>query len=92
METLNQIWFLIKTHIKYFGNTVTEMEKEKLGKKLLECKCTLPRQQFNLINIVREVATKAQESAAALKWCLEIIHAFLDSKAAKYPFSILYNV
>ena len=59
------------------------MEKEKLSKKLLDCKCSNPRQQNNLLDIIRMVGLQAHESGVALKWCLELINSFLDSKTPK---------
>jgi hypothetical protein len=91
LDTLDQVWLLVKTHVRHFNNTVTEMEKEKLSKKLQECKCSQPRQQVNLLNIMREIALHAHESGIALKWCLELINSFLDSKTPKYPFNTTHR-
>lgn len=83
VDPLEALWLLTKAHINVFTTTASEFGKEKVAKKLGELKPATNKQQACLLYIITEIAIRAKEQTLSVKWALDLIYLYIDSKVPK---------
>lgn len=86
LDSLEGLWLLTRAHINQFTTTASEFGKERVAKKLGEVKPVTNKQLVCLHNILTEVAIGAKEKTLSVKWALDLVHLYVDSKVPKYRF------
>jgi hypothetical protein len=92
VDPLEALWLLTKAHINVFTTTASEFGKEKVAKKLGELKPATNKQQACLLYIITEIAIRAKEQTLSVKWALDLIYLYIDSKVPKCSLPPLFCI